>query len=66
MLQINHEDYKDYKPKNDRERIRHLRAICVHICGRVAGEAEAAYFMAARHEEQIKAGRAKRNTGPEV
>lgn len=52
MLRVNSEDYETFKPKNDRERIRHLRSICAFICGRVAGEAEAAYVMATRVDRQ--------------
>lgn len=52
MLRINSEDYETFKPKNDRERIRHLRWICGFICGRVAGEAEAAYVVATRADRQ--------------
>ncbi len=52
MLRINSEDYESFKPKNDRERIRQLRWICAFICGRVAGEAEAAYMMATRADRQ--------------
>lgn len=52
MLRVNSEDYKTFKPENDRERIRHLRWICAFICGRVAGEAQAAYFMATRADRQ--------------
>lgn len=32
MLQINEEDYTDFKPKDDRDRIRCLREICIYIC----------------------------------
>jgi hypothetical protein len=46
MLQINHEDYTDFKPKDDRERIRSLRSICAFICGGMVGSIKAAYFMA--------------------
>lgn len=52
MLRVNSEDYETFQPKNDRERIRHLRWICAFICGRVAGEAEAAYVMATRADRQ--------------
>jgi len=52
MLRINSEDYETFKPKNDRERIRHLRWICTFLCARIAGEAEAAYVMATRADRQ--------------
>jgi hypothetical protein len=45
MLQIYHEDYTDFKPKNDRERIRILRWICAHVCGLTAGQIEASYYL---------------------
>jgi hypothetical protein len=38
IIQINSEEYKDLKPKDDRERIKYLRWICASICGRVSGE----------------------------
>ena len=46
ILQINDEYYTDFKPKDDRERIRSLRSICDFICGRIVGSIKAAYFMA--------------------
>jgi hypothetical protein len=46
MLRINSNDYDEFKLKSDRERIRHIRAICNFICGRVAGEALGAHVMA--------------------
>ncbi|WP_426410218.1 hypothetical protein [Bradyrhizobium ganzhouense] len=45
LLQINHEDHRAFKPKNDRERIRGLRYICAAVCGRVAGEIEVKYWL---------------------
>lgn len=38
MLRVNHWDYANFKPRDDRERIRILRLICGFICGRIAGE----------------------------
>lgn len=55
MLRINHEDYNDFKPKNDTGRIRVLRWICISICGYVSGQIEAAYVMAKKDEQTIKA-----------
>jgi uncharacterized protein YutE (UPF0331/DUF86 family) len=46
MLRINHEDYTDFKPKDDRERIRILRWVCAYICGRTSGEIYGAYIAA--------------------
>jgi hypothetical protein len=45
MLRINHEDYSEFKPKDDRERIRCLRLICIYICAWTAGSIDAAYVM---------------------
>jgi hypothetical protein len=52
MLQINHEDYTDFKPKDDRERIRCLRWICIYVCAWTAGNIEATYFMTTRDAKQ--------------
>ena len=46
LLRINHDEYKAFKPKNDRQRVQCLRWICAYICGRTAGEILAAYAMA--------------------
>jgi hypothetical protein len=46
MLRINHDDYKAFNPKNDRQRVQCLRWICTYICGRTAGEIIAAYTVA--------------------
>jgi hypothetical protein len=59
VIQINSADYKDTKPSNDRDRIKHLRAICTYICARVAGEMTSAYFMAAFREEEVAGRRSK-------
>lgn len=40
MLRVNHEDYRNWVAKNDRERIRGLKLICAYICGRVAAEVD--------------------------
>ena len=56
MLRVNSEDYDTFKPKDDRERIRYLRYICLYICGRVSGEALAGYVMATRADRKDKAG----------
>ncbi len=48
MLRVNGEDYDSFEVKSDRERISRLRAICAHICGRVAGETLAAHVFASR------------------
>lgn len=45
LLRINVEDYDNFSPKSDRERISILRSICYGICGRTSGEITAAYFM---------------------
>jgi hypothetical protein len=54
MLRINSDDYDEFKPQNDRERIRGLRLICSYICGRTAGEIEGAYAMAMFDEHKHK------------
>lgn len=54
LLQINHEDYRAFKPKNDRERIQALRWLCSFICGRVSGEILGAYFVLARRNSDPK------------
>lgn len=54
MLRVNHEDYDNFKPKNDRERIRFLRSICIFICGCVAGLIEASYVMAKMDEKKLR------------
>jgi hypothetical protein len=64
LLRINHEDYESFRPKNDRERISCLRAICIFVCGMTAGIIEASYYMAASGEERLKAdSQKKRFTG---
>ncbi len=55
MLRVNSEDYEAFKLKNDRERISRLRVLCAYVCGRVAGEASSAYYMANRLEQKAKA-----------
>jgi hypothetical protein len=54
LLRINHEEYTAFNPKNDRQRVQCLRWICTFVCGRTAGEIEAAYSMVtmARSETQ--------------
>jgi hypothetical protein len=47
MLQINHENYKDFKPEDDRERIKMLKLICAYICGVTSGAINAAHYIAA-------------------
>lgn len=47
LIRINHEEYKAFNPKNDRQRVQCLRSICTFICGKTAGEIEAAYAIAA-------------------
>jgi uncharacterized protein YutE (UPF0331/DUF86 family) len=51
IIQINSEEYKDLKSKDDVERIRYLRWICLSICGRVAGQIIGTY-VATVHLEQ--------------
>jgi hypothetical protein len=46
LLRINHEEYNEFEPKNDRQRVQCLRWICSYICGRTAGEILAAYSLA--------------------
>ena len=45
LLRINHEDYDEFTPRDDRERIKLLRRICIFVCALVAGKIEAAYFI---------------------
>jgi hypothetical protein len=51
ILQLNHEEYKAFKPKKDIERIRAIRWICAGICGRISGEAIASVLWR-RHLEK--------------
>jgi hypothetical protein len=67
MLRINHEDYENFNPKSDRERIRMLRWICNYICGLVSGNILAAYTLAKRDEgELINRRRARGTTKSDV
>ena len=54
MLRINSENYDVFKPKNDRERISRLRVLCAYVCGRIAGEVSAAYYIANHLEQRVK------------
>ena len=48
LLRINHADYRAFSPKNDRQRVQCLCWICSCscVCGRTAGEIDAAYALA--------------------
>jgi hypothetical protein len=59
MLQLHYEDYRDFKPKDYRERVRMLRWLCVAVCAMTSGTITAAYFSArddaarfTKHERQ--------------
>lgn len=44
LIRINAEDYPTYRPKDDRERIRALKMMCVFVSGYVVGKAWGHYF----------------------
>jgi hypothetical protein len=54
MIRINHEDYDGFKAKNDRDRVRCLKDLCIYICGGTAGKIEAHYYMAVDNEERLR------------
>jgi hypothetical protein len=53
IIQINSEEHKDLKPKDDRERIKFLRWICAFICGRISGEIIGAYETTVLLEQEV-------------
>jgi hypothetical protein len=57
LLRINHDNYENFKPRNDRERVRALRWVCVLTCARVAGTISAAYYTVAEDDAKRKANR---------
>lgn len=51
MLRINSDDYDQFAAANDRQRIRHLKAICLHINGLVSGILMASYSFSTLRDE---------------
>lgn len=52
ILRINHEEYLEFQPKNDTERIRVLRWICQFTGGRVAGEITSSFYISQHYGAQ--------------
>lgn len=53
MLRVNSEDYDEFEIRTDRDRIRHLRWLCMLICGYVAGRLDALIFWERLQREAL-------------